>query len=73
MASSLLKYSLFDHGLPELTAASEKICLLHDYLEGTGEAWKWFFFNLCSTEQKSIYNEFVSDTLHLAELFVLLH
>lgn len=32
-----------------------------------------FFFNLCSTEQKSIYNEFVSDTLHLAELFVLLH
>lgn len=54
MASSLLKYSLFDHGLPELTAASEKICLLHDYLEGTGEAWKCFFL-ICAQQSRNLY------------------
>lgn len=53
MASSLLKYSLFEHGLLELTTASQEIWLLHDSLEGAGEEWKCFF--VCAQQCRNLY------------------
>lgn len=68
MVSSLLKYSLFEHGLLELTTASEEIWLLHDTLEGEGRHGNVFLIFTQQCRKLYIMNLSLEDTLHLAEL-----